>query len=204
MNTPKQNTISSVNQGGDYLALFIESRSLCYKDPAGRKSDGILFNSFLACSFYTSQPQEKGTSYVLLNNHHQDRKGQGAIKRVQDVARVRRTAAIDVLAVEGVENIAAVCRFAAVERFSVPSIENVAGIVGLSSIDIFAIPRIQDVAGVGGTTFIDVLAVEVIENVATIRRVPAVERLTVPSVQNVAGVGGVTSIEMCLCHKHGT
>ena len=45
---------------------------------------------------------------MLLNNHHQDGKGQGAIERVQDVATIRRAAAIDVLAVEGVENIAAI------------------------------------------------------------------------------------------------
>ena len=35
----------------------------------------------------------------LLNNHHQDGKGQGAIERIQDVAAIRRAAAVDVLAV---------------------------------------------------------------------------------------------------------
>jgi hypothetical protein len=34
-----------------------------------------------------------------LNNHHQDGKGQGAIKRALDVAAIRRAAAVDVLAV---------------------------------------------------------------------------------------------------------
>lgn len=110
----------------------------------------------------------------LLNNHHQDGKRKGAIERVQDVTRVRRAAAVDVLAVEGVENIAAVCRFATVERLTIPSIENVTGVVGLSSIDIFAVPGVQDVARVGGTTFIDVFAVEGIEDIAAVGRVPAV------------------------------
>lgn len=36
---------------------------------------------------------------LLLNNHHQDGKGQGAIERIQDVAAIRRSAAVDVLAV---------------------------------------------------------------------------------------------------------
>ena len=47
--------------------------------PAGNNSDGIVL-----C---------KGVAY-LLNNHHQDGKGQGAIERVQDVAAIRRSAAV--------------------------------------------------------------------------------------------------------------
>ena len=55
-------------------------------------------------------PPNRGVCCIayLLNNHHQDGKGQGAIKRVQDVATIRRAAAIDVLAVKGIENIAAI------------------------------------------------------------------------------------------------
>lgn len=45
---------------------------------------------------------------LLLNNHHQDGKGKGAIERVQDVAAIRRAAVVDVLAIKGVEDIAAV------------------------------------------------------------------------------------------------
>ena len=55
-------------------------------------------------------PPNRGVCCIacLLNNHHQDGKGQGAIERIQDVAAIRRAAAVDVLAVEGVENIAAI------------------------------------------------------------------------------------------------
>ena len=44
-------------------------------NPAGHKSDGIVLCKCVA---------------YLLNNHHQDGKGQGAIERVQDVTAIRR------------------------------------------------------------------------------------------------------------------
>ena len=100
------------------VALCIHLSFLCAKVQQIfdiRKHAGHFFFSNLGHSITQFPPDitPTGMFYVnvslnLLNNHHQDGKRQGAVERIQDVAGVRRAAAVDVLAVEGVENIAAI------------------------------------------------------------------------------------------------